>query len=135
MCVPTQPFFSIKSFPGSSNLHTTQNVHPKTKQLQKRLLVKNKKIEKRRPTTVVTGPGGCPPIQGIAIFSKRFVLVHVFGSGKVFYREKRLGWNTHAFELSSTSFTRLKSPSTSLSLLLLLLVILLSTLWSATTMF
>jgi len=50
-CVRTQPFFSIKSFPGSSNLHTTQNVHPKTKQLQKRLLVKNKKIEKRRPTS------------------------------------------------------------------------------------
>ena len=58
-----------------------------------------------------------------------------FGEEKVFYREKSLGWNTHAFELSSTSFTRLKSPSTSLSLLLLLLVILLSTIWSATAMF
>jgi len=69
-------------------------------------------------------------------FFKRFVFVHVLGSGKVFYREKSLGWNTHAFELSSTSFTRLKSPSTILLLLpLLLVILLLSTIWSPATMF
>jgi len=50
----------------------------------------------------------------LEVFLKRFVLGARLGEWKIFYREKRLGWNIHAFELSSTSLKRLKSPSPSL---------------------